>query len=226
MTVAILASVNPLPSTSTSGTRPITPNSSQYSSLRVQQVRVLPVLLLTLLLVIEQAPGAVAFTPVNRLFYPNNYHLPAVTALRSSSESHTETSSSTTTITNHKPIPKKTPSKTASLGLLTFDLDDTLYPIAPVIREANAAFARAMENFGYGMVQPGDIVQTGRKIREEIAATDPQRAAILTHTEIRRMAIRREMETITLERKLKATADDWATPVSDLSPIVVNHAKK
>lgn len=129
-----------------------------------------------------------------------------------------------TSTTTAKSAPTKTKKKT--LGLLTFDLDDTLYPIAPVIREANAAFARAMENFGFKGLEPQDIVDTGRRIRNEIADKDPKAAAIMTHTEIRRRAIRREMERITLERKLQATADDWATPVSDLSPIVVNHAKK
>jgi hypothetical protein len=118
-------------------------------------------------------------------------------------------------------------SKKKTLGLITFDLDDTLYPIAPVIEEANRAFARSMESFGYGdNIRPQDIVDTGVQIREEMAVTDPDRAAVLTHTEIRQLAIRREMERITLSNKLKACADDWATPVSSLSPIVVQHAKK
>jgi hypothetical protein len=118
----------------------------------------------------------------------------------------------------------KTPSKT--LGLLTFDLDDTLYPITPVIDAANAAFARAMERFGYEGLTPMDIVQTAKLIREEIAEEDPKAAAILTHTEIRELAIRREMENIMLSKKLKETADDWATPVSALADVVVAHAKK
>ena len=117
--------------------------------------------------------------------------------------------------------------KTKTLGLLTFDLDDTLYPIQPVINEANAAFARAMESYGFPNIQPEDIDKTARKIREEVSLRDgPAAAAILSHTEIRTMAIRREMEKIILERKLQATADDWATPVSALSNIVVSHAKK
>jgi hypothetical protein len=116
--------------------------------------------------------------------------------------------------------------KPKTLGPITFDLDDTLYPIAPVIEEANRAFARSMESFGYGSIEPQDIVDTGKAIREEIAVDSPDRAAVLTHTEIRQLAIRREMERITLTRKLKACADDWATPVSSLSPIVVQHAKK
>ncbi|KAL7557995.1 hypothetical protein ACA910_000042 [Epithemia clementina (nom. ined.)] len=117
--------------------------------------------------------------------------------------------------------------KTKTLGLLTFDLDDTLYPVAPVIKEANAAFAKAMEQYGFPDIEPDDIDKTGRIIREEISkAQGPEAAAILTHTEIRTMAIRREMENIILQRKLQATADDWATPVSDLTNIVVGHARK
>ncbi|EEC46127.1 predicted protein [Phaeodactylum tricornutum CCAP 1055/1] len=116
--------------------------------------------------------------------------------------------------------------KGKTLGLLTFDLDDTLYPIDLVLNEANAAFARAMENFGYKGIQPSDINETSKTIREEIAARDPQEAAALTHTELRKLAIRREMEQITITRKLQSCADDWATPVADLSPVVVKHAKK
>lgn len=112
--------------------------------------------------------------------------------------------------------------KKKTLGLLTFDLDDSLYPIAPVLEEANKAFARAMEGFGFLGIQPSDIVETSRQIREE----DPKKFVMMTHTEIRKLAIRREMEKVILQRKLQETADDWATPVSDLSPIVVNFAKK
>ena len=80
-----------------------------------------------------------------------------------------------------------------------------------------------MARFGYTGIQPIDIVNTGKKIREEM---DPQEAAILTHTQIRELAIRREMEQFMLKRKLQETADDWATPVSDLGDIIVKNAKK
>lgn len=112
-----------------------------------------------------------------------------------------------------------------TLGLLTFDLDDSLYPIAPVLEEANAAFKRAMARFGYddGNIQPQDIVETARQIREEYP---PEEAAVLTHTEIRTLAIRRKMEEFILKKKLQETADSWATQQEDLSPIVVNFAKK
>lgn len=123
----------------------------------------------------------------------------------------------------------KTPSSfacTKKLSILTFDLDDTLYPVSTVLDEANAAFARAMKQFGYDGILPEDIVLTGKKIREEMAETDPERSAALTHTEIRRLAIREEMEEIEYRRKLQRCADDWATQVSSLSPLVVQNAKK
>jgi FMN phosphatase YigB (HAD superfamily) len=89
-----------------------------------------------------------------------------------------------------------------------------------------AGFVAAMERYGFPGVNAFDIVKTGMQVREEMAVTDPLDASALTHTEIREMAIRREMERIILERKLQQTADDWATPVGSLSPIVKKHAEK
>jgi len=123
-----------------------------------------------------------------------------------------------------KKILEKQPVSTVSL--LTFDLDDTLYPLQPVLDEANAAFARAMQQLGFPDIQPADITETSRRIRQEMAEQDPEKAAVLTHTEIRLLAIRREMETVIVERKLRATAEEWATAVSSLSTIVVSYAKK
>jgi FMN phosphatase YigB (HAD superfamily) len=110
-----------------------------------------------------------------------------------------------------------------TLGLLTFDLDDSLYPVDVVVEEANAAFARAMSHYGFDRIEPQAITETCKQIREELP---PEEGLALTHTEVRRRAIRREMENVIYKRKLKETADDWATPVSDLSPIVKNFARK
>jgi len=110
-----------------------------------------------------------------------------------------------------------------TLGLLTFDLDDTLFPINKVIDEANAAFAKAMERFGYEDIDPSDISEAGRKIREEMP---PNEAACLSHTDIRSLAIRRVMEDITFKRKLQAMAEDFSTDVENLSKIVVEPAKR
>jgi len=116
-------------------------------------------------------------------------------------------------------------SQVQQLGLLTFDLDDTLYPISQCAEAANDAFVTTMEKYGFPGLSAFDIVETGKVVREEIAADDPEKAASLTHTEIRELAIRREMEKIILERKLESTAEDWATQVSSLSPIVRKHAE-
>jgi hypothetical protein len=110
-----------------------------------------------------------------------------------------------------------------TLGLLTFDLDDSLYPVEVVVEEANAAFARAMGHYGFDNIEPTSITEACKQIREELP---PEEGLALTHTEVRRRAIRREMENVIYKRKLKETADDWATPVSDLSPIVKNFARK
>lgn len=59
-----------------------------------------------------------------------------------------------------------------------------------------------------------------------MARTDPEGAAVLTHTEVRLLAIREEMERIILERKLRATAEDWATDVNSLTDIVVKSAQQ
>lgn len=124
-------------------------------------------------------------------------------------------------------VTENNPVKTKTLGLLTFDLDDTLYPIQPVINEANAAFVRAMESFGFTDIEPEDIDLTARDIREQVGKEQgPAAAAMISHTEIRTMAIRRVLEKIIFQRKLQACADDWATPVSALSNIVVSHARK
>lgn len=113
-----------------------------------------------------------------------------------------------------------------TLGLLTFDLDDCLYPIAVVEEEANQAFVKAMATYGFENLKPNDIVETAQKIRDEMNESDPGAAAALTHSELRLLAIRREMEKCTVDRKLQACADDWATTVDALSPLVKENAKK
>ena len=114
----------------------------------------------------------------------------------------------------------------AELGLLTFDLDDTLYPIQAVEEAANESFVKAMEKYGFTGLDRDDIVSTAKEIRDEMNLEDPKTAAALTHLEVRELAIRREMEKATLKKKLKDCADDWATPVESLSSLVVANAKK
>ena len=124
--------------------------------------------------------------------------------------------------------------KKKRLGLITFDLDDTLYPIAPVLDEANAAFSNAMANFGYVDIQPSDIVETGKEIRAQISPkdsdpsenSDPLKPKTVNHKEIRMAAIRKEMEQFIMKTKLKQTAADWATEVESMSAPVLKSAEK
>ena len=129
-------------------------------------------------------------------------------------------------VTTTKKSNSHSKSTTATLGLLTFDLDDTIYPLAPVIQEANAAFAKAMERYGFPNIQSDDITKRSVQIRNEIAETDLQLAATLSHTEIRKLAIRKEMEFVMFHRKLNECANDWATNVESLGPAVVTSARK
>lgn len=99
-------------------------------------------------------------------------------------------------------------------------------PLSPLLpTNQNNAFANAMHKFGYDGIQPSDIDETGKQIREEMAQTDPEKAAALSHTELRMLAIRRQMESIRLLRSLEEVAKDWATTVSDLTPVVVENCK-
>lgn len=121
--------------------------------------------------------------------------------------------------------------KKKKLGLITFDLDDTLYPIAPVLDEANTAFSTAMSNFGYVDIQPSDIVETGKEIRAQVSpidsdVEDPLKPTTVNHKEIRMAAIRKEMEQFILKTKLKQTAEDWATEVDSLTSPVRKSAEK
>eukprot|EP00569_Conticribra_weissflogii_P007064 CAMPEP_0171341528 /NCGR_PEP_ID=MMETSP0878-20121228/10571_1 /TAXON_ID=67004 /ORGANISM="Thalassiosira weissflogii, Strain CCMP1336" /LENGTH=415 /DNA_ID=CAMNT_0011843807 /DNA_START=147 /DNA_END=1394 /DNA_ORIENTATION=+ len=117
---------------------------------------------------------------------------------------------------------EKKPPKTRKLGLITFDLDDSLYPISPVLFDANKVFSRAMSNYGYD-IDPQDIVEMGKKIRQEAG---PIAGTAMSHTEVRLKAIRREMEEKMFEKKLKECAEDWATEVESVTLPIRKSAEK
>jgi hypothetical protein len=111
--------------------------------------------------------------------------------------------------------------KTKTLALVTFDLDDSLYPIEPVLADANRAFSAAMERYGYS-IDPEDIVRVGKQIRE---AAGPAGVS-MSHTEVRLQAIKEEMRRVMYEKKLRECAQDWATEVESLTAPLKNSAKK
>lgn len=72
------------------------------------------------------------------------------------------------------------------LGLLTFDLDDTLFPIGPVVSDANDAMVRTMVRLGYNDATSLGVSSHSKQIRKEI--TSP-----ITYTELRKRSIQREL---------------------------------
>jgi len=102
--------------------------------------------------------------------------------------------------------------ETKTLGLITFDLDDSLYAIQPVLEDANEVFVEKMYQYGY-KIAGEDIIEAGKRVREEAGPL----GAAMSHTEVRLLAIRREMERKMLERKLQECAEDWATEVESLT---------
>lgn len=133
------------------------------------------------------------------------------------------TASASTTATVEEAESSTLPgSKTKTLGLLTFDLDDSLYPIEPVLHDANEIFVQTMSNYGYSL-EPNDIVEAGKAIRQEAG---PIAGTAMSHTEVRLEAIRREMERKMLEKKLQECAEDWATEVESLTGPIRRSAEK
>jgi hypothetical protein len=208
------------------GTLPVAVVSKPISTMARLLLLIVPVLLhinimthafpMTALLQIRQTHRVVS--PQQSLLYSST--------TEKTEQEETVTTSKASTKSSIKASTSSKSSSKATLGLLTFDLDDTIYPLAPVIQEANAAFAKAMERYGFPNIQSDDITKRSVQIRNEIAETDPQLAATLSHTEIRKLAIRKEMELVMFHRKLSECANDWATNVESLGPAVVTSARK
>lgn len=73
--------------------------------------------------------------------------------------------------------------------LITFDLDDTLFPVGPVIQYANTALFEHLEELGY-MIDEADFIMSTKHIRTTLA----EEGILITYSELRKRAIRREME--------------------------------
>lgn len=70
--------------------------------------------------------------------------------------------------------------------LITFDLDDTLFPIAPVVQDANEAQIAAMHELGYPAATLEACTVQTRVIRQSL--TEP-----MTYSDLRKQAIRAEL---------------------------------
>lgn len=72
------------------------------------------------------------------------------------------------------------------LGLLSFDLDDTLFPTSTVVREANTAMLLRMKALGCVGLSEDEFFQTTRAIRQGLSKP-------ITYTELRIRAIAEEL---------------------------------
>jgi FMN phosphatase YigB (HAD superfamily) len=73
------------------------------------------------------------------------------------------------------------------LALLTFDLDDTLFPLIPVVEDANAAMVHALHQAGYTDATETSILRHTKAIRRKSKRK-------MTYTEMRKRAIQAELE--------------------------------
>jgi len=79
------------------------------------------------------------------------------------------------------------------LHLLTFDLDDTIFPIGPVVADANVAQLRSLIGLGYENAANEEIVAASKQIRTELR----EAGSAITYTDLRKQSIRREIERVT-----------------------------
>eukprot|EP00542_Grammatophora_oceanica_P008957 CAMPEP_0194041382 /NCGR_PEP_ID=MMETSP0009_2-20130614/13303_1 /TAXON_ID=210454 /ORGANISM="Grammatophora oceanica, Strain CCMP 410" /LENGTH=362 /DNA_ID=CAMNT_0038684879 /DNA_START=441 /DNA_END=1529 /DNA_ORIENTATION=+ len=75
----------------------------------------------------------------------------------------------------------------STLGLITFDLDNTLFAVEPVVKEANAAQIKAMHEAGFPTTNEQTIAHQTRQVRSKVKKR-------ITYTNLRKKAIRAEME--------------------------------
>ena len=83
-----------------------------------------------------------------------------------------------------------TSSTRPTLALLTFDLDDTLFPCGPVVAEANEAMIASIVSHGYPSITNEDVLAATKAIRNELRKTDTP----ITYTNLRIAAIQSQLE--------------------------------
>ena len=83
-----------------------------------------------------------------------------------------------------------TSSSRPTLALLTFDLDDTLFPCGPVVAEANEAMIASIVGHGYPSITNEDVLSATKAIRNELRKTETP----ITYTNLRIAAIQSQLE--------------------------------
>lgn len=89
--------------------------------------------------------------------------------------------------------------KTKTLGLISFDLDDTLFPILPVVQEANEAMFAKLSEFGYDDATEEGYHTACKQIRREMYDNSKikegtSNVKTITYSELRQRGIHLEMK--------------------------------
>jgi len=92
------------------------------------------------------------------------------------------------------------------LHLLTFDLDDTIFPIDPVIHDANSVMIQTLHSLGFHGACNNEIISASKQIRHELRMSGNE----ITYTELRKRSIQREIERLAI-----ADRSDVAFPPDD-----------
>mmetsp|Transcript_15908 Transcript_15908/g.23220 ORF Transcript_15908/g.23220 Transcript_15908/m.23220 type:complete len:460 (-) Transcript_15908:38-1417(-) len=165
-----------------------------------------------------------AFTPCCNIGINNR---PSYSLLRA--KNAVDTSSGSTDSTSA--ITSATTSSGTSSGphLITFDLDDTIFPVGPVVHDANVALMEHLtslnDNNGANndnvnaptttttCITQSDFIASTKFIRSELAKDGIK----ITYTELRKRTIQRELERISLIGIEKNDNDFSATATVDIS---------
>mmetsp|Transcript_17737 Transcript_17737/g.45848 ORF Transcript_17737/g.45848 Transcript_17737/m.45848 type:complete len:340 (+) Transcript_17737:42-1061(+) len=90
--------------------------------------------------------------------------------------------------------------------LITFDLDDTLWPTAPVVASANAKLCAAFEACGVPGITPWDVQSTMKRLRPELEAKSA--GVPPTYTALRTAAIAHLLASKVPQSDLQAIANE------------------
>lgn len=132
-----------------------------------------------------------------------------------------QTTASAFTTTTSYPSTSQEPSnsllhaKKEGLGLLSFDLDDTLFPTSEVVRSANEVMVSTMQDFGCSEVTIPLFLDNTRTIRK--ALTDP-----ITYRDLRKTTIRKTLLDSTVFQKSTEKRKDMDALVEECYNAWVN----
>jgi len=141
--------------------------------------------------------------------------------IRSSFVTHksTKKSGGSLSATGGDPNDNKNENENSSI-LMTFDLDDTLFPIQEVVDAANDAQIKAMQSFGYKESNMEQCMVQTRAIRQSLTGS-------ITYTDLRKGAIRAELKqlsssknygnSVDLEQQVEQCFEAWLQARHDAS---------